>query len=134
MAPFTDQNYDNYEIILILFNKKKSYNFRKIFSDNNIDDSRITIYEYKQNLGYAKGNNIGVDKTNFEYVLISNPDVETNPNFLNQIMESFLKLEKMNKSDRIIVGPRICNYDGIIEFSRRKINFLCFSDSLLSSQ
>jgi len=132
MKSYINQNYENYEIILI-FCGNKSFNYLpKILQKNNINMNKIKIFEYSENLGYAKGNNIGVKKAKGDFVLISNPDVETTPNFLRKLVNSFKFLKRYNKTDKLIVSPRICNPDGKYEYSRRKINFLGFSNIDLS--
>ncbi|GAF83114.1 unnamed protein product, partial [marine sediment metagenome] len=128
MKSLTTQNYNNYEIILVLYSKKNTNNLKKLFAENNIDESHLFIYEFEENLGYAKGNNVGVAKSTSDLVLISNPDVETSQDFLLKMIKSYSRLVDIKKTDKILVGPRICNYDGIIEYSRRKINYLCFSN------
>ncbi len=128
MKSYTNQDYENYEIILILWGKKEFNDISTLLKSNNIKREKIKIFEYFGDPGYAKGNNIGVNKTKSEFILISNPDVETTPNFLKKMINSFFFLKKKNNTDKIIVGPRICNYNGIIEYSRRKINFLGFGN------
>ncbi len=125
---YANQNYDNYEIILIFWGKNENNDIIKFLNEHNISDTRIKHFAYTENLGYPKGNNIGVNKANGEFILISNPDVELAPDFLRKIVNSFQFLWKKNKTDKLIVGPRVCNYNGIIEYSRRKVNFLGFSN------
>jgi len=128
MKSYTQHDYENYEIILLLWGKKEFNNIPKLLQNNNINVEKIKIFEFLGDPGYVRGNNIGVKKANAKYILISNPDVETTPNFLKKLMNSFQFLEHFKKTDKIIVGPRICNYNGKIEYSRRKINFLGFSN------
>ena len=73
-------------------------------------------------------NNLGVEKANNEYILILSPDTEVDPNLLNKLIKSQLNLEKINNTDKIILGPRICLKEGSMEYSRRNINFLGYSN------
>ncbi len=128
MKSYTDQDYKNYEIVLILWGKKEFNDIATLLKNNNINTEKIRFFEYDGDPGYAKGNNIGVSKANAEFILISNPDIETASDFLKEMINTFYFLKNHSNTDKIIIGPRICNYEGIIEYSRRKINFLGFSD------
>ncbi len=64
-----------------------------------------------ENLGYGKGNNIGLKKVKTKYALILNPDVELFPETLNK----FLKIAK-EKPDFAIIGP------GITEDKKNSLN------------
>ena len=127
-----NQNFSNYEIILVWSSIPANFQLKKFLLNHNIDLSKIIIKEYKENLGYARGNNISAKIANGEFLIIINPDVEIDANFINQILKTYQFLEKRNNSDRIIVGPRISNKEGIIEYSRRTINFLGFSNMDIS--
>jgi GT2 family glycosyltransferase len=65
---------------------------------------KIKILSLLQNLGYAGGNNFGIDyalKNNFDYVLLINNDVLVDPEFLQNLV-------KATKKDPIsILGPKI---------------------------
>ena len=128
MKSYTNQSYKNYEIILIHWGKKKFNEIPKILKKNNVNVEIIKFFQCNFNPGYAKGNNLGVNKASAEFILISNPDVELSSDFLKKLMNSFQLLENRKNIDKIMVGPRICNYDGVIEYSRRNINFLGFSN------
>lgn len=128
MKSFTNQTYQNYEIVLFHWGKKKFNEIPKILKNYNINIEKIKFFECNFNPGYAKGNNLGVKRARGEFILISNPDVEVSSIFLKKILKSFQLLKDKKNTDRIILGPRICNYDGIIEYSRRYINFLGFSN------
>ncbi|MHA1821506.1 MAG: glycosyltransferase family 2 protein [Promethearchaeota archaeon] len=124
----TSLTYDNYEIILVWSQKTDDFDTLKFITQNNISTEKIKIFEYVENVGYAKGNNLGVEKAKGEYVLIINPDVEVEAGFLERLMSTFNLLVKKKGTDKIILGPRICNPNGRIEYSRRTINFLGFSN------
>ncbi len=53
-----------------------------------------------QNLGYAKGNNLGLSKVKSEYALILNPDARVEKNTFNNFFSSIEKID-----DFSIIGP-----------------------------
>ena len=53
-----------------------------------------------QNLGYAKGNNLGLSKVKSEYALIPNPDARVEKNTFNNFFSSIEKID-----DFSIIGP-----------------------------
>ncbi len=77
--------------------KKISYKPLEVIIVNNgsTDDSaefikknfpEVKIVEIKKNVGYAKGNNIGVSKARGKYVVLMNNDTEVTPSFLNPLV------------------------------------------------
>ena len=53
-----------------------------------------------QNLGYAKGNNLGLSKVNSEYALILNPDAKLESDTLDKLL-----ITANNLTDFAIIGP-----------------------------
>ena len=88
-------------------------------NSNNSEHKRNIESEYKNvkcilsgsNLGYGKGNNIGLNQVKTKYALILNPDTELFP----KTLEQFLKVAE-EKEDFAIIGP------GIVEDKRNLIN------------
>ena len=83
----------------------------------------VKIIENKKNLGFAGGNNRGIEyalKNGADYILLLNNDtICQDKDFLNKMIEAG------EKNGRIgIVGPRIYFNDGKIWFAGGKINFL----------
>jgi len=79
-------DYSNFEIIIVDNNSKVQdvSEIKRAFPD-------IKLIENKTNLGYAKGNNIGISwsqKQNFNYFLILNNDVVVTHGFLNGLMRT----------------------------------------------
>ena len=71
---------------------------------NNLENKykNVTCYLTNENLGYAKGNNLGLSKVKTNYALILNPDT-----FLKEdAIENFFKNVK-NSLDFAIIGPAI---------------------------
>src|SRR4030042_5145684 len=127
-------DYPNYEFIIILWNREDNarFNYYSFLRNLGINTKNINIYSSNKNLGYTRGNNIGAKYASGEYLLIINPDVEVNPDFLIKLIQSHNYLVDRYKTDKLIIGPRICNRNGIIEYSRRSLNFLGFSNMDIS--
>ena len=96
-------NYDNFDIIIV---------------DNaSIDDSvnilkskfpGITLIQNNNNMGYAGGNNIGIDyalTNNSDYIWILNNDVIVEQNSLSYLMEFFKK-----NNDAYAVSPKVLEF------------------------
>lgn len=84
------QTYKNIEITYIdNHSKDSSLSIVKSLSK----DSIIKIIRNKKNTGYAKGNNIGINNSSGEYILILNPDILLDNNFVQQSV-SFLNNNK----------------------------------------
>ena len=82
------------------------------------------ISEYNENLGYAKGNNIGIQfaiKEKYDYVLIVTHDVKLDRRCLSELLKT------ANKDDRIgIVQPKILLWDDPLRINTigNEIHFL----------
>ena len=101
--------YDNIEIVLIDNASKEQEEFVERFSD--IKDTRVHVLLSKKNVGYARGNNIGIhyaiNNLNCDFVCVINPDVVVEDvNFVDTILKEFKK-EKFAVS-----GPKIINHLG----------------------
>jgi len=73
-----------------------------------------TVYaiDNKQNLGFSKANNFGIEKAKGKYVLLLNSDTIVLENTLNHLFE-FLE----NNKNITAVGPKLLNYDKTIQRS-----------------
>ncbi len=68
---------------------------------------RVSVVRPGRNLGYGRGANVGFERTDSRYLVVSNPDVEVVPGAIEalvQVLEDNL--------DCALVGPRIVNSDG----------------------
>lgn len=75
-----------------------------------------------KNIGFAKGNNRGFEKTSGEFILFLNPDM-----FLLNDVPRLLK-EKLLSDDKIgIIGPKFQNKDGSHQISTRRFPSLAFA-------
>lgn len=74
--------------------------------------SNLIIIENKKNVGFARGNNVGIRKAKGEYVLLLNSDAEVTKNALNELV-GFAEERK----DAGVVAPRLLNKDGTVQGS-----------------
>ncbi|MEJ2280082.1 MAG: glycosyltransferase [Candidatus Lokiarchaeota archaeon] len=124
---YLNQSFKNFEIVLIIWGHKKIKEIKELMKRTKINTKQIKFIKYFGNPGYARGNNLGVVRSEYNYILISNPDVVVPRDFLKKLVESYFWLKEL-KNERIILGPRICNIDSEYQHSRRNINFLGFSN------
>lgn len=81
------------------------------------DDPRVEMIESKENLGYARGNNLCLEKAEkdgCEYVLISNNDIVYKENAVE------ILLDVIKSGEYLLVGPRSYSPDGRIQSSVKK--------------
>jgi len=127
LKSLADQNFSDYEIILILWGKINHIIYSKIFKEHNINLEKFSIWSSRKNLGFTYGNNLGVKLAKGKFILIINPDVELEPDYLKKMMDSFLYIKSLKKTDKIIIGPRIYRIGSTKGISKIDINFLGFS-------
>ena len=75
----------------------------------------LYIITNKQNLGFAKANNVGIKQAQGEYILLLNPDTELIDNSLEKMIEF---MDENNECG--IVGPRLLNSNNTLQRSCRK--------------
>ena len=91
---------------------------------NNLNcNMSIELIESKTNLGFAKGNNLGIKKAlldGFRFIMVSNSDIliEKQSNFLEKIYEIYSK-----DQDIAVIAPSIKNFDGIYQNPFRNERF-----------
>lgn len=68
---------------------------------------RVILIENKENLGFARGVNLGIKKASGEYLVLLNPDTE----ILNDGIKKLVEFAATNKNIAA-VGPRLLNTDG----------------------
>ena len=105
---------------------KSRDNFKKeiIVVDNNSSDDScrsladsfpdISLLPQKVNLGFARGNNIGIQKATGEYLLFLNPDTTLNDDSIPKLMDFY----KQNP-DTGIAAPKLRYGDGSLQLSCR---------------
>ena len=70
--------------------------------------SNVEVIIAKENLGYGKGNNLGISKVNTQYVFILNPDAILEENCLAELYKAYSLL----KDDFSILAPSFSNNYG----------------------
>jgi hypothetical protein len=111
------QSYINFEIVFVDNNSNdNSLNF----IENNYDDDRIKIIKSDKNLGFAGGNNLGIEKSNGDYTLLLNNDTWIDVDFLKNIYKFY------TESDFDLVAPYEKDYNNEKKFGyySTKIDFL----------
>jgi N-acetylglucosaminyl-diphospho-decaprenol L-rhamnosyltransferase len=89
-------------------------------SDGSVDVVRnefphVHLYASETNLGYSGGNNLGLGKSQGEYILLLNPDTEVLDSALDEMVSY------MRTHPRVgVVGPQLRYPDGEIQSSRRR--------------
>ncbi|MBN2643632.1 MAG: glycosyltransferase, partial [Victivallales bacterium] len=92
---------------------------RKLAAEN----SNYRLIENRENLGFAKGCNQGIEAARGEYVLLLNNDVVVTPNWLSGMLEVF----RGGHSNTGIVGPMTNNISGpqrVIDVGYQSMNEL----------
>ena len=78
----------------------------------------VQVIIAKKNLGYGKGNNLGISKVDTQYAFILNPDAVLEENSL----EKFYKAQIFLKDDFTILAPNLFNNYGYFLNSNKNIN------------
>ncbi len=81
-----NSNYNNLEVIIV--DNVSKDNSHKICKEK---FANIILIENEKNLGYCGGNNIGIEHASGEFLVILNPDVIVEPDWLNQLLIAFRK-------------------------------------------
>ncbi|MEI7452438.1 MAG: glycosyltransferase [Candidatus Falkowbacteria bacterium] len=95
-------------------------NFEVFVVDNNSGDDlsslafypNLTIVNSDKNLGMGGGNNLGLEKSSGEFVLILNPDAYVSHDAI-KILWQYIK----DNNDVAVVGPKLLNSDGSLQNS-----------------
>ena len=85
------------------------------FVAQDFSPNTLNIIKNKQNLGFAKANNIAIKQAKGDYILLLNSDTELIDNSLNKMIEF---IDTNNKIG--IVGPKLINTDGTLQRSCRR--------------
>lgn len=105
-----NQKFENFEIILVENNSKIKEKIKifDIMKSNQLKRSfmkKIKIIHSKQNLGYAGGNNLGIQKSKGDLILLLNSDTFHDSDFLDSMYIFFQKYKNIH-----ITQPRICYF------------------------
>lgn len=120
-----------------IVNNTKGINYEIIIVDNNSSDNSCSNIEEdfknariiysKENLGFSRGNNLGIKEAKGRYLLLLNPDTII---LSNAISEAYNKI-KSYKNNKILMGVRLLNRDKTLQFSSCK--FLSVKNSIFST-
>ena len=61
---------------------------------------QIQLIENSKNYGYCEGNNIGIRKSNGEFIVILNPDTIVEPNWLDEFLIASFKIWRRSLSTK----------------------------------
>jgi GT2 family glycosyltransferase len=103
----------DYEIFLV--DNNSSDNTLELAKELVVKYKNLYVITNKENLGFAKANNLAIKQAQGEYILLLNPDTEL-------IDESLVEMIKFAESDEKIgiVGSKLLNFDKSLQRSCRK--------------
>lgn len=114
-----------YECINSINDNTKSIKYEIIVVDNDSPNKgyldlvekqeNVKLIYSKENLGFSKGNNLGVNEAQGEYILCLNPDTI----ILNDAITKSFQFIKKQHGDNL-VGVRLLNKDGTLQISSCK--------------
>lgn len=126
-----------YNCVKSIVENTRSVNYEIIIVDNNSMDNSceniendfesVKIIYSKENLGFSKGNNLGIKEAKGKYLLLLNPDTII---LDYAIDKAFQKLKEYN-DERILMGIRLLNRDNTLQLSSCK--FFNIKNSIFSS-
>jgi GT2 family glycosyltransferase len=76
--------YSNFQILVI---DNGSKNDQAIILQNEFKDSRIKILRSQENLGFAGGNNLGIEQSQTDFVVLLNNDTTVEPMWLDELVK-----------------------------------------------
>jgi len=117
---FNCSGYDNLEIIVV--DNGSTDNSLKLAKER---FSMIKFIENRTNAGFAKANNIGINNSCGDYILLLNPDTVIKEDSILKMLEYF-----ENNPDVGILGPKLLNSNGTIQLSCR--SFPKFSNAIFN--
>ena len=113
-----------------IYLKTKSTDFEIIVVDNNSKDKTVEIIykefknvrliRNKKNIGFAAANNIAMERSSGDFIMLLNPDTILDNNAIGILMDSMIKNENIG-----CVGAKLLYFDGSLQFSCRRFpNFI----------
>lgn len=95
------KDYKSLDLILVVDNKSKDNSYQEL---KKLENAKIKVIETENNLGYAYGNNYGLEylkDKDIKNVIISNPDIEVSENVIIKLIKD------LDKDDVTLVAPII---------------------------
>lgn len=77
-------DYENFEVVLV-DNASKDHSHKKCKEKF----PQIKLVENDENLGYCRGNNVGLERSSGKYVIILNPDTEVESNWIGEFLREY---------------------------------------------
>lgn len=93
-------NYENWELIVV-DNGSEPSELKKDVSSN----PKVKFLNSEKNLGFAGGNNIGLDLCKGDYIFFINNDTEVEPDLLDELVPWMENQEQLG-----IVSPKLCYF------------------------
>ncbi len=75
----------------------------------------VALLPQSRNVGFTRGNNIGLEHARGAYLLLLNPDTEVSPDSLGKLLDFLIRHPRAG-----IVGPHTLNSDGSHQSTRRR--------------
>ncbi len=113
-----NQTFDDYEVILVC--DKSNDNSEKIV-DNYIKDNKKFKKYYYENTGLAKAKNIGVSKSNGEYIIFLDSDDYIENDFLETLIKKIKGLDDITRIQARVVNE---SYELIKEYNEKPFTCL----------
>ncbi|MEN8098343.1 MAG: glycosyltransferase family 2 protein [Chloroflexota bacterium] len=76
---------------------------------------QVSLLVQKENIGFTRGNNLGIADANSEYILLLNPDTVVDSNALEEMVAYMQEHPEVG-----VLGPLLVYPDGSIQSSRRR--------------
>jgi GT2 family glycosyltransferase len=102
----------NIKVIIV---ENSGNNFIKNYLEKKFSNVKVIIS--KKNLGYGRGNNLGISKATTQYVFILNPDATLEKNCLNELYKAQIEL----KDNFSILAPNFFNNYGYFSNHSNKL-------------
>jgi hypothetical protein len=84
----------------------------------------LKIFKLNKNQGFAKACNLGVEKSEGDFIFITNQDVIFPKDFFKNLLNSYSKIKKRKE---VVISPAIIFEGNGIHYYGAKIHFLGFS-------
>lgn len=99
---------NRYEIIVV--DNNSNDNSKEILTRYSKDYSKIKLFFLDKNLGFSRGNNIGIKKAKGEFVALLNNDCVVEKNWLRELIKTAIKDKKIFAvNSKILLYPKFIN-------------------------